>query len=156
VASVYSSLDGFPDKDEQPEYYEMLADIGRFADKPDSSLLVAVTEKDELLGGVVHFSDMAQYGSGGTASHEKNAVGFRLLVVHPDARGMGVGKALTQRCVHLAKESGREQLIIHTTEAMEVAWAMYERFGFRRSSDLDFMQEELRAFGFHLDLGTTG
>jgi hypothetical protein len=39
---------------------------------------------------------------------------------------------------------------------MEVAWAMYERLGFRRSSDLDFMQEQLRAFGFHLDLGTTG
>jgi hypothetical protein len=56
----------------------------------------------------------------------------------------------------LAKESGREQLIIHTTKAMEVAWAMYERLGFRRSSDLDFMQEQLRAFGFHLDLGTTG
>ena len=55
MASVYSSLDGFPDKDEQPEYYEMLADIGRFADKPDSSLLVAVSEKDELLGGVVYF-----------------------------------------------------------------------------------------------------
>ena len=61
VASVYSTLDGFPDKDEQPEYHEMLADIGRFADnKPDSSLLVAVSEKDELLGGVVGFSDMAQ------------------------------------------------------------------------------------------------
>jgi ribosomal protein S18 acetylase RimI-like enzyme len=69
---------------------------------------------------------------------------------------MGVGKALTQRCVHLAKESGREQLIIHTTKAMEVAWAMYERLGFRRSSDRGFMQEQLRAFGFHLDLGTIG
>ena len=68
VVSVYSNLEGFPDRNEQPEYYEMLANIGQFADRPDTRLLVAVSEDDELLGGVVYFSDMAQYGSGGTAS----------------------------------------------------------------------------------------
>ena len=129
----------------------MLADIGRFADQPDSRLLVAVSEEDELLGGVVYFSDMAQYGSGGTATLEKNASGFRLLAVHPDARGMGVGRALSKKCIRLAKDGKRKQVIIHTTKAMTVAWRMYEHLGFKRAPDLDFLQKKLPAFGFRLE-----
>jgi hypothetical protein len=41
-------------------------------------------------------------------------------------------------------------LIIHSTMAMQTAWKMYERLGFKRSEDLDFMQGELPVFGFRL------
>jgi ribosomal protein S18 acetylase RimI-like enzyme len=151
MVSVYSSLEGFPKQDEQPRYYEMLAHIGQMAAKPDTKLLVAVAGS-KLLGGVVYYSDMAQYGSGGTATQEKNASGFRLLAVSPDARGMGVGQALARKCIALAKEKKHPQVIIHTTSAMRVAWGMYERMGFRRSEDLDFMQGNLQVFGFRLVL----
>jgi GNAT superfamily N-acetyltransferase len=127
----------------------MLTNIGQFTKKPDAKLLVAATE-DKVLGGLVHFSDMAQYGSGGTATQEKAASGFRLLAVDPGARGMGVGKALAKKCIELAKASGHRQVIIHTTDAMKIAWGMYERLGFERSPDLDFMQEQLQVFGFRL------
>src|SRR5689334_2323744 len=80
MVGVYQDLEGFPSKDEQPRYYEMLANIGKLTEKPDTKLLVAVTG-DQLLGGVVYFSDMGQYGSGGTATQEKSASGFRLLAV---------------------------------------------------------------------------
>jgi hypothetical protein len=43
-------------------------------------------------------------------------------------------------------------VIIHTTSAMKVAWGMYARLGFKRSPDLDFMQEALQVFGFRLPL----
>ncbi len=33
---------------------------------------------------------------------------------------------------------------------MQVAWAIYENLGFKRSEDLDFMQGELLVFGFRL------
>ena len=151
MVSVYSRLEGFPKPDEQPKYYEMLSNIGRLAEKPDTRLLVAAVG-DELLGGVVCFSNMAQYGSGGIATGEKDASGFRLLAVAPHARGMGVGKALARHCVELAKQSKRRQVIIHTTDAMKVAWGMYERLGFVRSPDLDFMQGALQVFGFRLRL----
>ena len=39
-------------------------------------------------------------------------------------------------------------MIIHTTNAMKNAWAMYEKIGFKRSEDLDFMQGNLEVFGF--------
>jgi GNAT superfamily N-acetyltransferase len=155
MVEVYSGLEGFPGVDEQPRYYEMLANIGRLAEQPATKLLVAVAE-DEVIGGVVYFSDMARYGAGGTASRESNASGFRLLAVDPDARGMGVGKALARRCIELAEERGHAQVIIHTTVAMKIAWGMYEQLGFARSPDLDFMQEALQVFGFRLALSRSG
>lgn len=147
----YASLEGFPKPEEQPAYYDMLANIGSFARKPHTRLLVAV-DGGTLLGGVVYFSDMAQYGSGGTATQERGASGFRLLAVDPAARGRGVGQALVERCIDLARKDGNVQVILHTTQAMQVAWRMYEKRGFRRSTDLDFLQGSLPVFGFRLRL----
>src|SRR6187551_2679211 len=93
---VYSQLDGFPKPDEQPAYYNVLSNIGDFTIKPHIELLVAVSDEDKLLGGVVYFGEMQNYGSGGTATKEMNAAAFRLLAVDPDTRGMGIGKLLTQ------------------------------------------------------------
>lgn len=151
MVAVYAGLDGFPNPGEQPRYYDMLSHIGLMTEKPGAKLMVAAVG-ETLLGAVVYFADMAQYGSGGTATQEKGASGFRLLAVASEARGLGVGKALAEACIALAKASRHRQVIIHSTRAMQVAWAMYERMGFRRSEDLDFMQGELPVFGFRLDL----
>jgi len=151
MVEVYSGLEGFPRPEEQPKYYEMLANIGQMTQKPGARLLVAV-RGEALLGGVVYFADMAQYGSGGSATRETNAAGFRLLAVAPGARGSGAGRALAGRCVELAREDRLGQVIIHTTNAMRIAWAMYAKMGFERSPDLDFMQGELQVFGFRLAL----
>jgi len=151
LVAVYSSLAGFPTPEEQPRYYDMLANIGRLAGNPDTELLVAIRGED-LLGGVVYFSDMARYGSGGTATQEVNASGFRLLAVAPQARGLGVGRALMETCITRAQERRHGQMIIHTTDAMKTAWSMYERRGFVRSVDLDFLQGTLQVYGFRLKL----
>ena len=152
MVEVYKNLKGFPTPDEQPEYYDMLKNIGSFTTKPYTKVLVAISPENQILGGVVYFSDMSQYGSGGSASKEKNASGMRLLAVRKDARGAGIGKALTVACIDLARESDSDQIILHTTEAMQVAWGMYQRLGFKRSRDLDFVQGELPVFGFRYNL----
>lgn len=152
MVDVYSRLDGFPTPQQQPRYYEMLANIGDFAKKKDARVLVALSSAGDLLGGVVYFGDMAEYGSGGTATRETDASGIRLLGVGPAARGMGVGRALTEACIRLARDKDHAQVILHTTQAMRVAWAMYDRLGFVRSTDLDFLQGELPVFGFRLRL----
>ncbi|HEX7029288.1 MAG TPA: GNAT family N-acetyltransferase [Gammaproteobacteria bacterium] len=152
MVDVYSRLDGFPKPDEQPRYYEMLANIGRFTESKTAKVLVAPAGNGALAGGVVYFGDMAEYGSGGSATRVRNASGIRLLAVDPEFRGMGVGKTLTEACIRLAKASGHAQLVLHTTQAMKIAWGMYEKLGFRRSPDLDFMQDALPVFGFRLAL----
>src|SRR6478609_3778394 len=122
LVQAYSQLEGFPTPAQQPRYYEMLADIGSFASKPDTRVLVAISPEGDLLGGVVYFADMAQYGSGGAATSVKNASGIRLLGVDPKFRKAGAGKALARACIALAKEAGHEQVVLHTTQAMKIAW----------------------------------
>jgi GNAT superfamily N-acetyltransferase len=147
---VYSQLEGFPKEAEQPAYFKMLANIGELTKKPETQLLVAISPDDKIAGAVVYFSDMQYYGSGGTAGQEKNSSGFRLLAVDPLARGLGIGKLLVTECIQKAKDKKASQVIIHTTMAMQTAWKMYENLGFKRSSDLDFMQGELHVYGFRL------
>lgn len=147
---VYAQLEGFPKPEEQPAYYQKLANIGELTKNPETSLLVAAWHGHKIAGAVVYINDMKYYGSGGTATNEQNAAGFRFLVVAPEARGQGIGKLLTRECIRKAKENHRHQLIIHTTMAMQTAWKMYEALGFKRSADLDFMQDSLPVYGFRL------
>jgi len=152
MVRVYSSLEGFPTPAEQPAYYELLANIGQFSERPHARVLVAVDRSGTILGGVVYFGDMAHYGSGGIASEERNASGIRLLGVDPAHRGAGVGRALTNACIELAREAGHAQVVLHTTQVMRAAWSLYERLGFVRAPELDFLQEGFPVFGFRLTL----
>jgi len=125
MVRVYSQLEGFPKESEQPNYYQMLANIGALTCNPGTELLVAVSAEGKIAGGVVFIGDMQYYGS-------------------------GIGKLLTIECIAKAKEKKVRQMIIHTTMAMQTAWKMYEKLGFKRSEDLDFMQGELPVFGFRI------
>ena len=148
LVTVYSQLEGFPKPDDQPKYYELLSNIGVFDQKPNSEIIVACSGQGVILGAVIFISDMHYYGSGGTATLEKNAAGFRLLGVNNSARGTGVGKQLVEECINRAKNKNLGQLIIHSTKSMQLAWEMYEKMGFNRAPELDFMQEDLAVFGF--------
>ncbi|NII09703.1 GNAT family N-acetyltransferase [Oleiagrimonas sp. C23AA] len=152
MVQVYSALPGFPQADAQPRYYATLARVGDFVDVPGARVLVALDESGTLLGGVVYFADMAHYGSGGPGTDLQKTSGIRLLVVDPDQRGRGVGRALTEACITLARQAGHRQVVLHSTRAMQVAWRMYQRMGFERVQALDFMQGELGVFGFRLAL----
>lgn len=152
LVEVYSALKGFPKEKDQPKYYEMLRNVGQLTENKSIELLTAVSEQNNIVGAVVYFNDMKDYGSGGTATLEKNACGFRLLGVDPEFRGQGVGKLLTRYCMEKGRKSGCETMVIHTTRSMQTAWKMYEALGFKRATDLDFMQGELAVFGFRLKL----
>ena len=152
LVSVYAQIPGFPDRNTQPQYYHLLENIGTKTEQPGTEILVAVTPGNDLWGVVVYFGDMQYYGSGGSAIQEQDAAGFRLLAVANAARGQGVGLALSEACIQKAHSQNRKRVIIHTTKAMPVAWTMYEKMGFQRSPDLDFMQENLEVFGFRLSL----
>lgn len=152
LVRAYSALEGFPSPDDQPAYYERLARVAEWARRPGVRVLVACDDDGALLGGVVYFDDLAEYASGGPADGLPDAAGMRLLAVAPEARGRGVGKVLTEACLALAATSGRSRMVLHTTGAMRVAWAMYEAMGFVHEPTLDFLQGELPVFGFQRPL----
>lgn len=60
---------------------------------------------------------------------------MRMLVVAPEAQGLGIGRALAQECIRRAQRDGAAVFALHTSELMQVALPMYERMGFRRRSD---------------------
>jgi pimeloyl-ACP methyl ester carboxylesterase/GNAT superfamily N-acetyltransferase len=151
MVAVYSGLEGFPRPETQPDYYRLLANIGEQTAKPGVRLLVAL-EKERIAGAVVFYAEMAQYGSGGTATAERDAAGFRFLASDPEARGRGVAKALVEYCIEAARAAGRRRLVIHSTAAMKAARAIYSARGFERAPDLDFVQGALPVYGYRLPL----
>lgn len=152
TVDAYASLPGMPKPLDQPDYYDRLLDVAKRAENPAITIFAAVGDSGELLGSVDFIADATQYGSGGTAGEVPDAAGIRLLAVRPESRGSGVGKALARFCIDRALDLGRSTVILHTTRAMETAWAMYERLGFQRFPEIDFQQGSLDVFGFRLDL----
>lgn len=57
---------------------------------------------------------------------------IRRLGVHPDFRGQGIARTLTQMCIDQAIRSGEHTMALHTSEFMDTARNMYERMGFRQ------------------------
>jgi GNAT superfamily N-acetyltransferase len=67
---------------------------------------------------------------------------LRLLYVEPSARGMGLGKRLTQECIQFAKATGYRKLTLWTNEILVAARTIYVAEGFKLVS-----QEDHHSFG---------
>ena len=57
---------------------------------------------------------------------------MKRLYVYPEARGLGLGKALADAIVEVARERGYSELYLDTLPTMGTAASMYEKMGFRR------------------------
>ena len=97
----------------------------------DSELIVAKV-RNKIAGAVTLYPQGSNNGwPGGWA-------GIRLLAVHPDYRGRGIGRALMEECIRRCRERGTKTIGLHTTELMKVARAMHEQIGFERIPEFDF------------------
>jgi ribosomal protein S18 acetylase RimI-like enzyme len=60
---------------------------------------------------------------------------IRMLGVHPDVRGAGIGRLLMAECEDRARGAGRTRMTLHTTTVMRAAREMYAVLGYERSED---------------------
>ena len=151
TVEAYAGLPDMPGPDQMPEYYASLRDVAGRAAQPGVEVLVAVDSSGKLLGGVTFAGDMRYYGAD-AASNVTEAAGIRMLAVGPEGRNRGLGRALTAACIRRARELGRSEVVLHSTEVMQLAKGLYGRMGFKRSPDLDFGPDGFGVLGFRLQL----
>ena len=79
--------------------------------------------------------------------------GILRLAVPPGSRGQGIGRALVEECLVRARRLRVKTVALHSTEWMTVARGMYERMGFVRAPDFDFVPRPgVVGMGYRLDV----
>lgn len=112
----------------------------------DAQVLVAVRD-DRIVGTVTRYPDWR--------GAQQDASAVRVLAVPPDERGTGVGRALMEHCIALARAEHKDRLVLAVTQEMEEARDLYDRLGFQRDTGLDHEPAPgVRSTGYSLRLST--
>ncbi|TDW81612.1 ribosomal protein S18 acetylase RimI-like enzyme [Kribbella pratensis] len=78
---------------------------------------------------------------------------FRMLGVAGRARGLGIGTALTERCISRTRELGQRRIVMSSAVYMTTAHRIYERLGFVRLPERDWSPiPGVDLYAFALDL----
>jgi ribosomal protein S18 acetylase RimI-like enzyme len=97
--------------------------LGEFTQSFDS-------EKDRIW--LAEISDRI-VGSIAIAGHSEEEAQLRWFLVHPNCRGLGLGKELMEEALRFCKERGYKGVFLWTTSELDAARHLYTRVGFRRT-----------------------
>jgi ribosomal protein S18 acetylase RimI-like enzyme len=100
-------------------------------------LRFVATRGDEIVGSVIYCPPYVRELGGKTVRNPYPEM--RLLSVVPHQRNQGIANSLIQICEERALRDQVDAITLHTTPLMAVARAMYERRGYVRYEEIDFM-----------------
>lgn len=113
-----------------------------------------VAERDGAAIGSVFLFDSSEAAYGLPDLNIQSPI-IRLLAVIREARGTGAATELIRESARLARARGAEWLYLHTSDMMGSAVRLYERLGFERAHDKEFMNGDLLVKCYRLDLVRT-
>jgi ribosomal protein S18 acetylase RimI-like enzyme len=119
------------------------------ADRAAKAELWVAADASGLLGTVTYCPPGSVYGEIAVEGEGE----FRMLAVAGRARGLGIGTALTERCIERTRELGLRRLVLSSADYMTTAHRLYERLGFTRLPARDWSPiPGVDLFAFSLDL----
>lgn len=62
---------------------------------------------------------------------------LRMVGVHTEYNGKGIGKKLTQMCIDFASQKNEKTMALHTSEFMDAARHIYENLGFKQIREIE-------------------
>jgi len=101
--------------------------------------LLAMIDGDQGSGAIVGTITLVPPGSPFIELAEGGEYELRMLAVSPMERGRGIGRELAQAAMDRAIEQGATRIVLSTLETMHAAHRLYERMGFRRRHELDWV-----------------
>jgi ribosomal protein S18 acetylase RimI-like enzyme len=134
VVASYQALPGHPDV---PEYDAELADV---AGRVRAGVVFGAFDGDVPVGCVTYVNDLSSPHAEGLGDGEAS---FRMLAVSTRYQGRGIGGALVTSCLDEARTNGRDAVFIHSGAWMTTAHRLYERLGFVRIVDRDWVLSDV-------------
>lgn len=130
-------------------WQDMLKNLRNVAERAATTEFFVCREQGQVVGSVGY----CPAGKSNPHIFSPDMASVVLLVVHPQHRGGGMGRALTSACIERAREDNAAAIGLFTSELMQPAHHVYRALGFRLESELP-ARYGVRYFRFVLPLGT--
>lgn len=114
--------------------------------------LVAIA--DNVLLGACFIYDSAEKAYGLTDLEIEYPI-IRLIGVSPKARGLGIATELIRASCNLSLEWGTDRIVLHTSDMMKSAIRLYEKLGFKRAKQYEFMNGNILVKSYELNINNT-